>query len=209
MITPTRSILAGKLSGSMNDRLTAACLDLFPIPGTKSFFTDFWTWPAAIGHHHNYEGGLAIHTLEVTDYALGIAALFPSVNRDVLIAACLWHDVAKIREYVLMNTGDAVSRDIKHLPKPPISYKSWVKDETYQDRIGHIPGSAILFAQAAASHGVDQPVIDAVTHAILAHHGPVRDWGSPVAPQTVEALILHQADMLSAGYGATKGGTKP
>ena len=39
---------------------------------------------------------------------------------------------------------------------------------------------------------------------ILAHHGPVREWGSPEAPRTLEALIPHQADMLSASYGATK-----
>jgi 23S rRNA maturation-related 3'-5' exoribonuclease YhaM len=44
---------------------------------------------------------------------------------------------------------------------------------------------------------------DAVIHCIHAHHGPVKEWGSPEAPRTIEALILHQADMLSAGYGAT------
>jgi 3'-5' exoribonuclease len=36
-----------------------------------------------------------------------------------------------------------------------------------------------------------------VLHNILAHHGQ-RAWGSPVAPATKEAWILHLADNLSA-----------
>lgn len=60
----------------------------------------------------------------------------------------------------------------------------------------HIATSAIEFSRHGYNH--------AVVHCILAHHGPVREWGSPEAPKTLEALILHQADMLSASYGATK-----
>jgi 3'-5' exoribonuclease len=46
-----------------------------------------------------------------------------------------------------------------------------------------------------------------VIHCILSHHGR-KDWGSPVEPATLEALVLHQADMLSAKFGATKGGVQ-
>ena len=41
------------------------------------------------------------------------------------------------------------------------------------------------------------------TPEFFTHHG-LREWGSPVEPQTLEALLLHQADLLSAQYGATK-----
>ena len=61
----------------------------------------FRSWPAAISMHHAYEGGLLAHTLEVAEIALHIADRFPQVNRDVLIAAALWHDYGKILEYVI------------------------------------------------------------------------------------------------------------
>jgi 3'-5' exoribonuclease len=38
-----------------------------------------------------------------------------------------------------------------------------------------------------------------VGHCILAHHGR-QEWGSPIEPQTVEAMIIHYADMLSAQH---------
>ena len=137
--------------------------------------------PAARAHHHAYEGGLAAHTLEVTNYAAGIANVVANVDMDVLMTAALWHDFHKISEY----SDDSA-------------------DAGYRDTIGHICGSAIEFRHWSHAHGVDRVTFRKVAHCILAHHGPVREWGSPVAPQTIEAMILHQADMLSANFGATK-----
>jgi 3'-5' exoribonuclease len=112
------------------------------------------------------------------------------VNRDVLITAALWHDYCKIYEYT-----------------EPLGNGVWdYSTDNYRNRIGHIAGSVLAFYQRAEAgcNNIKQPVLDAIAHCILAHHGPVREWGSPVAPQTLEALILHQADMLSAKFGATK-----
>jgi 3'-5' exoribonuclease len=44
--------------------------------------------------------------------------------------------------------------------------------------------------------GLDPTYRDTVAHAILAHHGR-HEWGSPVAPATPEATVIHFADMLS------------
>lgn len=149
-------------------------------------YDTFFTHPASLNHHHAYTAGLAAHTLEVSDYALNIAVSFPTkVNRDVLIAACLWHDMAKIHEYWQSSAFE------------------WAKTD-YATRIGHIAGSAGEFTATAREWRLDRTTEEAVVHCILSHHGPVREWGSPVAPESLEALILHQADMLSANYGATK-----
>jgi 3'-5' exoribonuclease len=173
--------------------LFKACLE---IPATSAFHS----WPAAISMHHAYEGGLLAHTIEVTEIALHIADRFPHVNRDVLIAAALWHDYGKILEYRLVDPyahvnpadGDYAEFD---------TAKSWVRDS---NAMSHLLSSAMQFHQAALTHSVDRATRDAVIHCIHAHHGPVKEWGSPEAPRTIEALILHQADMLSSHYGATK-----
>jgi 3'-5' exoribonuclease len=174
-----RSELLSVIEAISDTALQSACLLIFEHP-------DFLTHPAAKGMHHAYTGGLAAHTREVISYALHIAELFPNVDRDVLIAATLWHDVAKVFEYEA--TGD---------PGAP-----WATTD-YRRNIGHIAGSSGMFTHAARKNDVDRKTEEAVVHAILAHHGPVREWGSPVAPNSLEALILHQADMLSAKHGAT------
>lgn len=164
-------------------------------------YEKFFTWPASLGFHHAYEGGLLAHTVEVCDIALHnytYHAAYPR-NRDILITAALWHDVMKVEDYALTLMGEAV------LGKRSEDYS--IKDlwtrSSYQTTIGHIAGSAAAFNTTAVNFGVNRETIDAVTHCLLAHHGR-KEWGSPVEPQTLEALLLHQADMLSAKYGSTK-----
>lgn len=168
---------------------------------------DFFVCPASLGFHHNYEGGLLAHTVEVCDIALRMILELPRVLKvedetsslNTLLTAALFHDLMKTREYSRTRT-----------PKIPPSMSAsdpqeiefWEKTE-YSKTIGHICGSAAQFKVVANIEGVEPAVIDRVVHCILAHHGR-REWGSPVEPQTLEALILHQADMLSAHYGTTK-----
>jgi 3'-5' exoribonuclease len=158
-------------------------------------FDKFFTCPASLGFHHACEGGLLAHTVEVCDIISGMNGAFDSFcykppDMDILIAAALWHDVMKVEEYERSETA-------------AVSGIMWRHTDTYSKRIGHICGGAALFQKQAWMSNVDTTVIEAVTHCILAHHGR-KEWGSPVEPQTLEALILHQADMLSAQYGATK-----
>jgi 3'-5' exoribonuclease len=74
------------------------------------------------------------------------------------------------------------------------------KDATH----AHIKDGAAKFVESAKFYDVDSSVIEQVEHCILSHHGFIKEWGSEVAPKTLEALILHQADMLSAHGGKTK-----
>lgn len=157
--------------------LRATCLKL--LEESRLF-----TWPAAITHHHNYAGGLLEHTLEVLEYAEHIAEAFPEVNMDVLRAAALWHDVGKVIEYTKITDG-------------------WERPREAQSNL-HIVSSSLSFLYHADSVPVRSELREAVRHCVLAHHGPVKEWGSPEAPATLEALILHQADVLSAHYGATR-----
>lgn len=168
-------------------------------------FDKFFTCPASLSFHHAYEGGLLAHTVEVCDIALAsfhhmksTELRDPSLNlqwidlhpADAIIAAALWHDVMKIEEYERSETA-------------AVSGIMWRHTDTYGKRIGHICGGAAAFYYFAVVSGVNIETIDGVMHCILAHHGR-KEWGSPVEPQNLEALILHQADMLSAQYGTAK-----
>ena len=58
--------------------------------------------PAAKLMHHNYIGGLMVHTLECLRYAETNMELSQyKFNRDNIIAACMLHDIGKIFEYTI------------------------------------------------------------------------------------------------------------
>jgi len=191
---------------------------------TLFHYENFFLWPASLSFHHAYEGGLIAHTLEVADIAGGILNLRDGEltyhfgkhgDSDVLIAAVLWHDLMKIEEYIL---GEfcAHPENEELLPKRRLlKYEDfinthsvfWHKDPKHTELFGHhshIIASAQQFMTTAINCGVKRELRDAVNHCILAHHGPVKEWGSPVAPASFEAIVLHQADLLSAKFGATK-----
>jgi 3'-5' exoribonuclease len=162
--------------------------------------SEFEEWPASLSFHHHYVGGLLLHTVEVTEYALSAAQPLglDDLSRDILITACVWHDFMKIEDYEKV---PFVSDNRRHvlIDGGP---EAFIASDKYST-IRHVQGSAIEFSNVARAHGIPRSIEDRVVHCIIAHHGRP-EWGSPVEPKTVEALLLHQADMLSAKFGATK-----
>jgi putative nucleotidyltransferase with HDIG domain len=73
----------------------------------KAFFGDadfrgrFRTAPAAKGAHHAYVHGLLEHTVSVGGLARLAADHYGRLNRDLLTAGALLHDVGKVREFSL------------------------------------------------------------------------------------------------------------
>lgn len=168
---------------------------------------DFFSHPASTGIHHGYIGGLVAHTAEVCDYALEFAKPFPQVNLDILLTAALWHDYGKIWDYELT----VYFKDqYNELPKYYVlaedcgDYKKvYVSNHEYKNQIHHITGSTAEFTAVAITDGVDRKTIQKIQHCIIGHHFS-KDWGSIKQPQTLEAVILHQADYLSAHFGPRK-----
>lgn len=185
---------------SKNTLLRKACEEI-------TSYDSFFEWPASTGIHHGYVGGLVKHTLEVLEYALHNAKLFPNVNKDVLIAACLWHDFAKLWDY---KAATYFKDEYDELPKyfvlkeDFVDYKQvFIADPDYKSQIHHITGSVAEFTAAALKHNVSRATIQDVQHCIISHHGR-KEWGSIKEPQTLEAMILHHADNMSAKFGAAK-----
>lgn len=134
--------------------------------------------PAAKKLHHAFIGGLIEHTLSIVGMAEKAAAHYPLIDRDMLIAGALLHDLAKIEEF--------------DFSRPPFGY-------TDRGRlVGHlVMGVEIVRRAALAVPAISDGQLDRLMHIILSHHGQY-GFGSPVLPMTPEAILLHHLDDIDA-----------
>jgi 3'-5' exoribonuclease len=145
-------------------------------------------------HHHYGDEGLQKHTFEVVELCLQNNEYFKSLNKSVcdrkLFLAALFHDSGKMWDYTysLDILYDGPSDNLGKV-------EGWIATP-HKRNIHHISRSGILWSQAAKDHGFKDEN-DEVLHAILAHHG-LREWGSPVSPNSRLAWLLHLCDCISA-----------
>lgn len=128
--------------------------------------------PAGMRLHHAYIGGLLQHSVDVAMLASAMADSIGGVDKDLIIAGALLHDVGKLRE---------------------ISASMGFPYTTEGRLLGHISMSAIMVQEAAAKAHVTGPKLQHLLHIVLSHHGE-QEKGSPVACATKEAFIVHYAD---------------
>jgi 3'-5' exoribonuclease len=150
---------------------------------------DFWSACSCSDGHHYGTGGLAQHTYEVIRLSMDNgerSQLFGNgkTKFDVLFLAALYHDVGKMWDYSYSSNPQVTPSETWH----GIHHKRIVH---------HISRSAVEWSKAVEKTGVGRELEEEVLHCILSHHGN-RAAGSPVAPYTREAWILHLSDGLSA-----------
>lgn len=138
----------------------------------------FATAPAALRHHHAYRHGLLEHTVFVAEAASATAELFASVDRDLVIAGSLLHDIGKTQTYAADGLSSTMT-DIGRLHGEIAIGQRIVQQ--LADEVGDFPNNLVLL----------------LTHIVLAHHG-MREKGSPVVPMTREAIIVHYCDDMTA-----------
>ena len=137
----------------------------------------FQKCPAAIKHHGNVVGGLMEHTLATLDICHAMQGIYPDLNRDLLIAGALLHDIGKVDEYQVSTRISA--SDPGRL-------------------IGHIYlGAEMVRIQIAKMTDFPENLAWKLTHTILSSHGAL-EYGSPVAPMFPEALAISLADEAEA-----------
>lgn len=158
---------------------------------------DFGCWPASTSKHHAYEGGLAVHTSEVLRYALA-AADPPTLRVDLVIltVSAIMHDFCKILDYEKRG-GKWVNAQYRYL----VRHVSGSHAEFC--RLFGSPVTDTFGTMAQRGGGLSEAQYLGIQHCLLSHHGR-QEFGSPVEPQTIEALLLHQADEVSAQFGARK-----
>jgi 3'-5' exoribonuclease len=132
--------------------------------------------PAARMLHHAYKGGLIEHMTDVTNKAKAICEFVPDINRNMVIAGAILHDIGKTLEL-----------------------KTDVNSRTTEGKlVGHLILGSNLITEAAMELGIkEKPWLPELQHIVLAHHGEAQ-FGSPVNPLTREALIVHFIDNLDA-----------
>jgi 3'-5' exoribonuclease len=146
----------------------------------------FSKMPAAQSMHHSYTAGLLEHVWSMSrvaglladHYAKYYSNLNPPLNKGVVIAAIVLHDIGKLRE----------------LAYHPVEAK-YTKEGHL---IGHILMGRDMVREAARSiEGFPEETLLLLEHAILTHHGK-REFGAPVLPQTLEAILVSFIDDLDA-----------
>ena len=136
----------------------------------------FRRWPAAVRHHGAVVGGLLEHTVNVTFIAERLTQLY-SCNQELVLAGALLHDIGKLEELEeQIGMGFTAAGNL----------------------FGHIIlGAQYVQDRARQVYELDVATCQDLLHIILAHHG-TKEFGSPVCPATIEALIVHQADTAEA-----------
>lgn len=141
----------------------------------------FLSVPAAKTMHHAELGGLVLHTYEVAKITTKIYEAMPFFNLDMTIASAALHDICKIDEFSVGPSG-------------------LVSEYSKKGRLlGHIFMGAEKVGVLADKHELSEENKILLQHLILSHHGK-NEYGSPVVPQTMEALVLHEADDISAKF---------
>lgn len=143
----------------------------------EAFVKVFKNSSAAKSVHHGFVGGLLEHTLSVTKLCDYYCSTYPLLNRDLLLAAAMCHDIGKTKELSAFPQNDYTD-DGQFLGHIVMGV------EMVGEKIREIPGfPAVLSAE--------------LKHCILAHHGEY-EYGSPKKPAIMEAVALNFADNTDA-----------
>lgn len=136
--------------------------------------------PAAKVMHHNYIGGLMVHTLECLKYAeKNMETSDYKFNKDHILAACILHDIGKIFEYTIDTESGIIDYDENFR-------KEWISHSQY--------GFSICMTEGFKE----------IARMIAAHHGR-SDWGAIIdlseKDLEPELYFIHLIDNLSAKFG--------
>lgn len=133
--------------------------------------------PASVSYHCGWVGGLLEHTLNVVKVCDSLSRLYDGLDRDLLLAGAILHDIGKVSCY---DVGSTIS-------------------ESADGRmVGHIAIGAGMVGRACDALPDFPPVLRMkLVHMVLASHG-APEKGSPVLPSIPEAAALNHADEIDA-----------
>ena len=136
-------------------------------------------WPAAFKLHHAVRGGLLMHTLSIVRLADSVCGIYPFVDRDLLISGAVLHDIAKLKEFNVAETGIATGYSNEG------------------NLLGHLAMGAMIIDKYAEKLGTDKKTAMLLEHMVLSHHGEP-EYGAAVRPMFIEAEILSELDLMDS-----------
>jgi 3'-5' exoribonuclease len=178
MLAELKEIAATQIGDEPLRRLVLTLLDRHAV--------SFKQLPATLNKFYPFAGGLLEHTLSVTKSCLILAekyvAVFtdfkPPLNRDLLLAAAILHDIGRVQEF---NSDLLVVQ-----PTVPGRF------------FGHLFLGRDMIRDTARELGdVNPELLQMLEHIVITHLN-LPEWGSPRLPLVPECLILHHADDLDA-----------
>ncbi len=134
------------------------------------------TWPAAKGRHHAWVGGLAEHVVEMLRLAERTTEIFPDLDRDLVVAGVILHDLGKVLE--LEVTAEFAYTAAGNLE-------------------GHMVHGVRLLDEAVAEVECSAETAMLLRHLVLSHQG-TREYAAVLEPMIPEAIALHFIDQLSS-----------
>jgi 3'-5' exoribonuclease len=132
--------------------------------------------PAGKTMHHAYLGGLLEHILSMANMSGAVCEHY-ELNRDLILAACVLHDIGKIHE---------------------LTYPKGIGYSVEGTLLGHVSmGMDMVSKKIAESEDFPRQLKFALLHLMASHHG-LLEYGSPKVPLMREAIGFHILDMLDA-----------
>ena len=129
--------------------------------------------PAGKMWHHNFVGGLLEHVLSLISMSKTIQQSHPELNLDLLIAACILHDIGKVVEYKITTT---------------------IEFTTEGRLFNHLSIGYFMVAQRISEMSdFPEDLRLRILHMILSHHREKKQ-GSPVVPMFPEAVAFALID---------------
>lgn len=168
------SQLMGYIDNVKNPYLKNLLLSVF---NDESIAEKFKKAPAGRKAHQAYLGGLLEHTLSILRFSEGIENEYTEIDKDLLIAGIIFHDIGKIDAYTY-------EKVIDHSIKGKLLTHILLGYDLVKEKIRGIKGFPENLAWL-------------IYHMILSHHGEL-EYGSPVKPLFLEAEILYHLDNLDA-----------
>ena len=133
-------------------------------------------YPAASKNHHDYASGLLDHVVSMLRLGKAICDLYPTLNRDLMYAGIILHDIGKVIEL----TG-------------PVATSYTVEGNL----LGHISIMVTEIGLVANELKIEGEEVMLLQHLVLSHHGK-EEYGSPKKPMIQEAEMLHYIDNIDA-----------
>lgn len=136
-------------------------------------------WPAAFKLHHAVRGGLLLHTLSIVRLAEAVCGIYPFVDRELLISGAILHDIAKLSEFKVADTGIATGYSNEG------------------NLLGHLAMGAMVIDRYAEKLGISKKTATLLEHMVLSHHGEP-EFGAAVRPMFIEAELLSELDLMDS-----------
>lgn len=189
LLAPSSPFDVGRLEHDLRKLLAEAIEDRPMKKLMEQFFGEgmpIWAryreHPAARTVHHAYRYGLLEHSLAVATAVDAAARIFPGIDRELAVAGALLHDVGKLWAY----TDELLAIELTDAGKLE----------------GEIPlGYYAIRRKLENIAGFEPERARLLLHIILSHHGK-NEHGSPVEPQTREAVLVHAMDALGGKLGS-------